>query len=93
MGVSNVTSGLFPLICSSVTMWLTYLLGRTLFSRATGILALILLATLPLDIVYSTQLVPTVPVATCWTISLLLLVTAEPGAPARQAAVPACLRC
>ena len=58
-------------------MWLTYLLGRTLFSQATGMLALILLATLPLDIVYSTQLVPTVPVATCWAISLLLLVTAE----------------
>ena len=40
-------------------------------------MALILLATFPLDIVYSTQLVPTVPVATCWTIALLLLVTAE----------------
>ena len=58
-------------------MWLTYLAGRALFSQAAGTVALILLATFPLDIVYSTQLVPTVPVATCWTISLLLLVAAE----------------
>ena len=36
MGVSNVTSGIFPLFCSSLTMWLTYLLGRALFSQATG---------------------------------------------------------
>jgi hypothetical protein len=77
MGVGNVTSGIFPLVCSSLTMWLTYLVGRALFSHAAGLVALILLATFPLDIVYSTQLVPTVPVATCWTISLLLLVTAE----------------
>ena len=77
MGVGNVTSGIFPLLCSSLTMWLTYLAGRALFSPAAGTVALILLATFPLDIVYSTQLVPTVPVAACWTISLLLLVTAE----------------
>ena len=56
-------------------------------------LALILLATLPLDIVYSTQLVPTVPVATCWAISLLLLVTAERERRQTAARAGVCWRC
>jgi 4-amino-4-deoxy-L-arabinose transferase-like glycosyltransferase len=76
-GVSNITSGLFPLLCSTCTMWLTYRLGREMLSPGCGTLALAFLATFPLDIVYATQLVPSIPVVACWAAALLLFLRAD----------------
>jgi len=67
----------YPLACSIVTVLLTYLLARRLFGWQVGIGAALLMAFFPMNIVYSTQLIPQVPLACAVTASLLCLLEAD----------------
>lgn len=62
-GVSEFSATLYIILTSLGTIIFTYLIGRELFNNSTGLLAALLLAFLPLDIIYSTTITPDVPTA------------------------------
>ena len=70
-GVSFASSSIYPLLCSLATIALTHVLARLLFGFEVALAASLMLAFFPLDVVYSTQLVPTVPLA-CFLVACLL---------------------
>lgn len=76
-GVSDFTSSLYPLSCSILTILLAYLLAKTLFDWEVAVSTSLMLTLFPLDIVYCTQLVPTVPLACVLTGSLICFVKGD----------------
>ena len=76
-GESEFIACAYPLACSIVTILLTYLLARRLFGWPVGIGAALLMAFFPMNVVYSTQLIPQVPLACAVTASLLCLVEGD----------------
>ena len=62
-GVSEFSATLYLILASLGTIIFTYLIGKELFNNLTGLLAALLLAFLPLDIIYSTTITPDVPTA------------------------------
>ncbi len=73
-GVSEFSATLYMLLASLATIILTYLIGRELFNNQTGLLAALLLAFLPLDIIYSTTITPDVPTAFYLALSVYLFI-------------------
>jgi hypothetical protein len=55
-GASQPTTVLLPLLCSTLTPLAGFLLGRMLFSPATGLLAATLLAFFPMEIIFASRL-------------------------------------
>jgi 4-amino-4-deoxy-L-arabinose transferase-like glycosyltransferase len=76
-GVSDLTSSLYPLSCSMLTIFLAYVAAKNLFTWEVGISTALMLALFPLDLVYCTQLVPTVPLACALTGSLLCFIKGD----------------
>jgi hypothetical protein len=76
-GPSEFSACLYPLACSVLTIFLAYLLAKDLFGWQVAVGAALILALFPLDIVYSTQLVPTVPLACALAASLLVFVKGD----------------
>ncbi len=76
-GVNDLTSSLYPLFCSIFTILLAYMSAKILFSWEVAVGAALMLTFFPLDIVYCTQLVPTVPLACALTGSLLCFITGD----------------
>lgn len=76
-GVSELTAALYPLFCSILTIIVTYLLAKMLFNKEVGLLSALLLSLFPLDIAFSTQIVPTTPITLFLFSSLLFLLYAE----------------
>ncbi|MFH0962288.1 MAG: glycosyltransferase family 39 protein [archaeon] len=64
---------IWPLLCSLGTVVLTYFLGKGLFSQRTGLLAAFVLSFFPVDVAFSTQIVPTTQVVFFFTLTLFLL--------------------
>ena len=66
-------------ICSALTVWLTYLLGRRLFDAPhIGLLAAALVAASPVFLYQIMNAMSDVPVTAAWTLALLLLVSDRP---------------
>ncbi len=77
LGVNMYTAAIYPLFCSLGTIFLTYLIGKFVFNEKVGLLASFLLSIIPLDIVYSTQLIPSTPLIFFTLISIYLFLLAE----------------
>jgi 4-amino-4-deoxy-L-arabinose transferase-like glycosyltransferase len=58
LGVSQWTAVVWPFVCFTVTLYLTYRLGAKLISPAVGLVAAAFLAVMPVDIRLSTSLQP-----------------------------------
>jgi len=57
-GVNEYASELWPLLSSLGSIMVIFYLGKTLFDRTTGLVAALLLSFFPLEVLYSTQLLP-----------------------------------
>ena len=76
-GINELTAALYPLFCSVLTIIVTYLLAKLLFNKEVGLLSALLLSLFPLDIAFSTQIVPTTPLTLFLFSSLLFFLYAE----------------
>jgi 4-amino-4-deoxy-L-arabinose transferase-like glycosyltransferase len=76
-GVSELTSVLYPLVCSLCGIVLVFLIGSRVFTPRTGIFAAFLLAVTPLDIYYSTMMLPDIIQAAFGTLCLYLFIAAR----------------
>jgi 4-amino-4-deoxy-L-arabinose transferase-like glycosyltransferase len=84
LGPSDFSAGLYPMLCSLGTVVLTYLIGRRLFGNAAAALAASLLALCPQYVVFSTTLMPDVPLAFYMTLSVYLFLLGDSSASARR---------
>ena len=62
-GFSEFTASLYPLLSSLISVVLAMVLAHHFAGRRAAIIAGAVLASFPLDVAYSTQIVPTVPLA------------------------------
>ncbi len=82
-GVGALTGFSIPLIAGSYVVfhqlanWLTYRLGRDLFDARVGLLAMYLVALLPLAITHSTMILPDLPLTVFMLLSLLACLRAR----------------
>jgi len=76
-GVNILTASFYPLLCSLLTIVVVYFLGKLLFNERVGLIAAALLSFFPLDIAYSTQIVPTTPLTLYIFLSLLVFLYAD----------------
>ena len=60
LGVNEHAAELWPLLCALGSIVVIFYLGKLLFDQTTGLFAALLLAFFPLEVVYSTQLLPDV---------------------------------
>jgi 4-amino-4-deoxy-L-arabinose transferase-like glycosyltransferase len=70
-GISEYSTALFFTLCSLGTVIAVYLIGKQLFTAATGLIAAFLLSIFPLDIIYATQVGPEVPFSLFACLSIL----------------------
>ena len=80
-GVSEYSSALWPILCSLGTVGIGFACGRYLGGERAGIIAAVLLALFPLDIIYGTQFMADVPLGFWLFASLFLFIR---GADASQ---------
>lgn len=76
-GSSELTASLWPLLTSILTIILTFLIGKLLFNIKIGLIASFFQAIFPLDIVWSTQLVPSIPMTFFLMVSILIFLIAD----------------
>ena len=76
-GAGEFAASLYILLTSMLAIVLTFLVGRILFSYKTALAAAFILAIFPLDIAFSTQLVPSVPMTLFLMTSILFFLMAE----------------
>ncbi len=62
-GYGEVSLTLFPLLCSLGQIVLVYFFGKEFFDKRTGLIAALLLAIYPQNILYSTRIMPDIPLA------------------------------
>ncbi|MBN2016405.1 glycosyltransferase family 39 protein [Candidatus Dojkabacteria bacterium] len=80
-GASNVNAGTFPLFCSLLSIILTYKIGKLIFGEKTALLSAFLYSIFPLEAVYATQLVPSIPLTLFWLLSIYSFLCAEKKSP------------
>lgn len=61
-GVTPAATVAWPFLCSLLSICMAFFLGRRLYGAPTGLAAALLLALLPMDVIFSTILYPTEPV-------------------------------
>jgi 4-amino-4-deoxy-L-arabinose transferase-like glycosyltransferase len=76
-GISEPTSILYPLLCSLSGIVLVFLVASRIFSPRTGVFAAFLLAIAPLDIYYSTIMLPDIVQAAFATLAIYLFIAAR----------------
>ena len=76
-GVGDATTGLFPLLCSLATIPLAFVIGRLVAGETVGLLAAALLAVLPLDVIFASQLAGTAPASLLAGLALLFYLRAQ----------------
>jgi hypothetical protein len=76
-GAGEFQASMWPLLCSLLTIVATYFLGKLLFNERVGLIGAALLSFFPLDVAFSTQLVPTTPVVMFASCALVLFIKAE----------------
>lgn len=69
-GLARWVPIIVPLAASTVGIWVTYRIAREFVDHRTALIAAVFQATYPLEVVYSTQLFPDVPVALFESLSL-----------------------
>jgi len=76
-GVNEAASNILPLIFSISGIILTFHLGKLLFNEKTGLIAAFLLSFFPLDVIFSTRLLPDFPSAFFMALCVFLFLRAE----------------
>ena len=61
-GVTPLTTSAFPFLCSLLGVGAAFAFGRRLYGARSGLLAALLLAFLPMDVIFASMLFPTEPV-------------------------------
>lgn len=77
LGVSDFSTVFFSLLCSIATVVLAFHTGRLLLGPSAGLAAALLCAIYPLDVLYSTRLMPDGPMAFFFWLSLYLFLRAD----------------
>ncbi|MBI3964955.1 MAG: glycosyltransferase family 39 protein [Chloroflexi bacterium] len=77
LGISELTSALWPLFCSLGSVGLAYAIGKLLFGPRTGLLAALVVAIYPLEVVYATKLLPDTTVGFFVGLSVYFFLKAE----------------
>jgi len=77
IGINEFSASLYFLLSSLGSVLLTYLAAERMFNRVTAIVAALFYATFPLDIAYSTQLVPSEPLTFFFLLSFYMFLRAE----------------
>ena len=62
LGINEFSTSIYFLLLSIGNIIFTYFLGKELFNKKVGLVAAFLMCILPLDIIYSTQVGPEIPV-------------------------------
>lgn len=76
-GINEISTSLYPLFFSLGTIVVIFLLGKELFDEKTGLLAAFLLSFFPIDLIYSTIVLPDIPVSFLIGISVLLFLKGD----------------
>lgn len=76
-GVSEITSNMYPFLCSIGLVIITYKLGTILFSKKVGLISMALYSFLPIEVVYSSILLPEMPLGFFIGLSVLLFIKVE----------------
>lgn len=62
-GIQDVVARIIPVIFGSLTVFLTYLTGKELFDKRTGLICSLILAILPFHVIFSRQVILDVPLS------------------------------
>jgi len=76
-GINEVSLVLFPLLCSTASIILIYFIGKMLFNTQVGLLSAFFISFFPLDVIYSSHLFPTIPLAFFIALSIFLFLKGE----------------
>ncbi|MDP6647822.1 MAG: glycosyltransferase family 39 protein [Candidatus Woesearchaeota archaeon] len=76
-GLNDFTSNIFTLLASLAGIVLIFYFGKFLFNEKTGIIAALLLSFYPLDVIFSTRLMPDFPSAFFMALAVFLFLKAE----------------
>ncbi len=76
-GINEYALALYPLLCSLGSIYLTYHIGKMMFNKEVGLLAAYLLSIFPLNIYYSTWILPDVPLAFYHALAAYLFIRRE----------------
>ena len=76
-GTGIYSASIYPLLCSLITIVAVFFIGKVLVNYKVGLISAIILSFYPVDIAFSTQLVPTTPVTMFITVGLLLFLYGE----------------
>ncbi len=60
-GINEISTSVYFIICSLGCVFVSYLLGKELFSEKIGLVSAFLLSFFPLDVIYATQIGPDIP--------------------------------
>ncbi len=63
LGINEFSATFFTLLCSIGLVILVYLIGKILFNKKTALVCSAVYAVFPLDIIYSTRLLPDIPLS------------------------------
>lgn len=76
IGVAEWTAVIYPLFCGLISVWCAALIGAFYFGRLEGLTAALLIAVLPIEVVFSTQIMPDLCLSALLGLSVLLAVVA-----------------
>ena len=76
-GISEFTASLYFILCSLGSVTLAFLLGKYFFDERTGLVAALLLSFFPHEVIYSTQIIPDIPIAFYLGLTALLFILGE----------------
>ena len=62
-GIQDVVARIIPVIFGSLTVYLTYLVGRELFDKRTALICSLILAIMPFHIIFSRQVILDIPLS------------------------------
>ena len=62
-GIQDVVARMIPVIFGSLTVYLTYLVGRGLFDKRTALICSLILAIMPFHIIFSRQVILDIPLS------------------------------
>jgi 4-amino-4-deoxy-L-arabinose transferase-like glycosyltransferase len=77
LGISEISTSLYFILLSLAGIFVTYLLGKELFDEKVGLVASFLMSIFPLDIIYSTQVGPEIPLQFFTVTAMLFFIKSE----------------
>jgi 4-amino-4-deoxy-L-arabinose transferase-like glycosyltransferase len=76
-GVTPLTTSAFPLLCSLLGVFAAFTLGQRLYGTHSGLIAALLLALFPMDVIFASTLFPTEPMMLFGGVGLGCFILAE----------------